>query len=136
MSHAWLTPKEKRDMKAAQKQGAKTERERIVYGDPAIVQALKSNIDQRSATVLDRMTKAGVNVCTDSLSVIASFDNRMGGVVRMLQARPHTMQEMTAQLASTLALSDATAQRDVYTRASILIAANRAKRTGSIVELT
>lgn len=136
MSHAWLTPKEKRDMKDAQKAGAKAERERQVYGDPAVAQNIKSKIDKRTATLLDRMTKAGVNVCTDGLPVIACFDNRMGTVIRLLQARPHTMQELTAQLAAKLSLSDATAQREVYSRASILVAADRAKRVGATVELT
>lgn len=66
---------------------------------------------------------------------IAASDPGMGAVVSMLQARPHSMQELATGLTLQCAYSASSAQTLAYRHVSTLTACDRAQRTGPIVEL-
>lgn len=135
MAFHWLTPAEKKKVKAARKLKAQQEIERQVYGDPSVVMGLKATIDFRTQPLLDRMTKARINVKRDSLEAVGGFSTELGVIIAKLRARPRTVMELTDMLASECSLTHATARRDTTALLSILDAADRIQRVGPNIEL-
>lgn len=135
MAFHWLTPKEKKQVRAMRKKASLEEIEALVYGDRSIVMSLKASLDRRVHPLLDRMTRARINPRTQSLEAVAGFSDPMQFVISLLRMRPHTMSEVTAELTRKCSLSASTAQRDAYALVSILTVCDRAQRVGPSVEL-
>lgn len=135
MAFHWLTPAEKKKLKAARKAKTHEAVEAQVYGDRSIVMGLKACLDTRSHALLDRMTKARINVKRDRVEALVGFSTEMGIIVAKLRERPHTMQELIEIIETECSVTQATARRDTYALVSILTVSDRAKRVGPYVEL-
>lgn len=135
MAFHWLTPDEKKKVRKGRKAKALAEVEAQVYGDRSIVMGLKASLDKRVHPLLDRMTKARINIKRDRLEAIGGFSEAMGIIVSALRVQPRTMKELTDILATECNLTQSTAQRDAYALVSILCVSDRANRSDATVEL-
>lgn len=136
MAVHWLTPAEKKQLKANRKAAALAEAERATYGSEDAVTELKAGLDKRAHSIFDQLTAARINCQTRSLEFIGGFSKAMATVILLLRSRPRTMQELTAELGSRCGYSASNAQREAYSLVSILTVCDRAKRSGPFVELT
>ena len=134
MTVHWLTPEEKKKLKAIRKQRALEEAEEATYG-LATALDLKSRLDKRARPIFEKMTLARINVQRHKTEVVGSYSKQMAALVKMLSTAPHTMQELTTGLASDCNLSESTAQRDAYALVSILNVCDRLSKSGPSMEL-
>lgn len=134
MTVHWLTPEEKKKLKAIRKKRALEEAEEATYG-LATALNLKAQLDKRARPIFEKMTLARINVVHHKAEVVGTYSKQMAALVKMLSMRPHTMQELTTGLASECNLSASTAQRDAYALVSILNVCDRLSKSGPSMEL-
>ncbi|SFJ49939.1 hypothetical protein SAMN03159338_1577 [Sphingomonas sp. NFR04] len=130
MSEAWKTRAEKA---AARKKPEPTPP--APMPDEEGVMALKTHLDLRAHSTIDKMVRNRIDPRHAHIEVVAGVNRIMAAVISALRERPHTMRELTACIAQSFSLSAQNAQRSTYATVSILTVCKRVQRNGATLEL-
>lgn len=133
MAWAWLTPEERKVRRDKKRKQAKALAEELTFGED--MTEFKARLGQRAMQEFDKMVRARVDPRRAPLDDIARVTDRMGVIISALREKPQTSKGLTRIVAAKCDVSESTARTYVHTMTSILIAAERVKRTGRTLEL-
>lgn len=135
MAEAWLSPADKKRLRDRRKANAQREAETAVFGSPAAAQALRSSIDDRAVTHLDKCIANRVNPTTAPLGQLMRVSKPIQSALQALQSGAQHRDTIERAIASSSALSATTAKRETSAVLSLLKRCNRITETNNIVEI-
>lgn len=135
MTFHWLNKAEKKKVRELRKQAALEEAASATYGDIDTVTALKANMHQRAHVIFDKMVMARINVQRHDHETVGTFSKAMRTVLAQLKSGSCTLPDIASALVSSCSYSAQNARREAQALTSILIACDRAKKSGHKMEL-
>jgi hypothetical protein len=131
----WLNPTDKRRLKERRKAIAQREADKATFGDPAVGQKLRANLDKRAEPILDKCVQERINPLSADLNALSTVSKPMSSAITALFRAPQHRDTIARSIASESGLSASTAKRETDALISFLKLCGRIALKNNIVEI-